>query len=364
MGRDKMKSTSLHSFHEEHAEPLEALPAAEGRSVFETLVRDMLAQLGEDPTREGLRQTPAGVEASLKWLTRGYHMSVPDVIGDALYHERHENLVCVRDIEIYSLCEHHLLPFFGKAHVAYLPNGRLVGLSKIPRVIEVFARRLQVQERLTDQVADALMDVLEPRGVGVVIEAYHLCMMMRGDVTGAAAVDRAAARVIAELGVPDVVVNNAGTFFIKRIEETSLEEFTRTLAVNLTGPFLVVRAFVPHLVQRGAGHLVTIGSVSDHVAYSGSTAYAASKYGLRGMHEVLRQDLSRTGVRTTLVSPGPVDTPIWDPVDPDSKPGFTKRSAMLQAEDIAAAVLYAVTQAPRVDVTEIRLMPTVYTARG
>ena len=187
---------------------------------------------------------------------------------------------------------------------------------------------------------------------------------LRCDVTDPAAVDRAAARVLGELGVPDIVVNNAGTFFIKRIEETSLEDFTRTLAVNLTGPFLVARAFIPHLVKRGTGHLVTIGSVSDHVAYSGSTAYASSKYGLRGMHEVLRQDLSRTGVRTTLVSPGPVDTPIWDPVDPDSKPGFTKRSAMLQAEDIAAAVLYAVTQAPRVDVTEIRLMPTVYTARG
>src|SRR5207245_10612591 len=156
----------------------------------------------------------------------------------------------------------------------------------------------------------------------------------------------------------------AGIFFIRRIEETSREDFTRTLAVNLTGPFLVARAFVPHLVKRGAGHLVTIGSVSDHVAYSGSTAYAASKYGLRGMHEVLRQDLARTGVRTTLVSPGPVDTPIWDAVDPDSKPGFTKRSAMMQAGDVAAAVLYAVTQPLRVDVTEIRLMPTVYTARG
>src|SRR5437660_6204078 len=180
MGRDKMKSASLHSFHEEHAEPLEAVPGAEARSAFETLVRDMLAQLGEDPTREGLRQTPARVEASLKWLTLGYHMSVPDVIGDALYRERHENLVCVRDTEIYSLCEHHLLPCFCKPHVAYLPNGRLVGSSKIPRVIEVFARRLQLQERLTDQVADALMEVLDPRGVGVVIEAYHLCMMMRG----------------------------------------------------------------------------------------------------------------------------------------------------------------------------------------
>ena len=171
MGRDKMKSASLHSFHAEHAAPLAPVSSGEGRSAFETLVREMLVQLGEDPAREGLRQTPARVEASLKWLTRGYHMSVPDVIGDALYRERHENLVCVRDIEIYSLCEHHLLPFFGKAHVAYLPDGRLVGLSKIPRVIEVFARRLQVQERLTDQVADALMEVLEPRGVGVVIEA-------------------------------------------------------------------------------------------------------------------------------------------------------------------------------------------------
>ena len=179
MGRDKMKSASLHSFHEEHTEPLPPVPAAGARTSFESLVREMLDQLGEDPSREGLRQTPARVETSLKWLTRGYHMSVADVIGDALYSERHENLVCVRDIEIYSLCEHHLLPFFGRAHVAYLPNGRLVGLSKIPRVIEVFARRLQVQERLTDQVADALMEVLDPRGVGVVIEAYHLCMMMR-----------------------------------------------------------------------------------------------------------------------------------------------------------------------------------------
>jgi len=132
---------------------------------LESLVREMLGQLGEDITREGLVQTPARVAASLKWLTRGYGMSVEDVIGDALYKEPHDNLVCVRDIEIYSLCEHHMLPFFGRAHVAYLPNGRLVGLSKIPRVIEVFARRLQVQERLTDQVADALMRVLEPQGV-------------------------------------------------------------------------------------------------------------------------------------------------------------------------------------------------------
>jgi len=179
MGRDKTKAAGLPRLHEEPAPPLPPRSSDEP-SPFQTLVREQLVQLGEDPTRDGLRQTPARVEASLRWLTRGYGMSVADVIGDALYAERHDNLVCVRDIEIYSLCEHHMLPFFGRAHVAYLPNGQLVGLSKIPRVIEVFARRLQLQERLTDQVADALMEVLDPRGVGVVIEAYHLCMMMRG----------------------------------------------------------------------------------------------------------------------------------------------------------------------------------------
>src|SRR5207249_4903892 len=234
MGRDKMKSASLHSFHAEHTAPLAPVSSGEARSAFETLVREMLVQLGEDPVREGLRQTPARVEASLKWLTRGYHMSVPDVIGDALYRERHENLVCVRDIEIYSLCEHHLLPFFGKAHVAYLPDGRLVGLSKIPRVIEVFARRLQVQERLTDQVADGL----HAAGAHVVRLARSLQegsadrrTDLRCDVTDPRAVERAIGRVLTELGVPDVVVNNAGTFFIKRIEETTPDEFERTIAV-------------------------------------------------------------------------------------------------------------------------------------
>jgi GTP cyclohydrolase I len=174
MGRDKIKSASLHSFHESHTEPTVV------RIPFDTLVHEMLVQLGEDPKREGLRNTPARVEASLKWLTRGYQMSVQDVIGDAVFHENHESMICVRDIEIYSMCEHHMLPFFGRAHVAYLPDGKIVGLSKIPRVVEVFARRLQVQERLTDQVADALCAVLKPLGVGVVVEAYHLCMMMRG----------------------------------------------------------------------------------------------------------------------------------------------------------------------------------------
>jgi GTP cyclohydrolase I len=162
-----------------HEHPGEAAVAGEN-GTFERLVREMIELLGEDPTRDGLKATPARVAASLQWLTRGYRMSVEDVIGDAVFEETHENMILVRDIEIYSLCEHHMLPFFGRAHVAYLPNGRIVGLSKIPRVVEVFARRLQVQERLTDQIADALCQVLKPLGVGVVIEAYHLCMMMRG----------------------------------------------------------------------------------------------------------------------------------------------------------------------------------------
>ncbi len=147
---------------------------------FQAEIRRMLAALGEDPDRPGLRKTPARVEAALRWLTRGYRHTVKEVVGNGVFEEQHENMVLVRDIELYSMCEHHMLPFFGHAHVAYLPAGRIVGLSKIPRVVEVFARRLQVQERLTDQIADALMDVIRPLGVGVVIEASHLCMMMRG----------------------------------------------------------------------------------------------------------------------------------------------------------------------------------------
>jgi GTP cyclohydrolase I len=147
---------------------------------FAPKVRDILAALGEDPDREGLLKTPSRVEAAYRWLTRGYHLSVADVVGDAVFEENHESMILVRDIELYSMCEHHMLPFFGRAHVAYLPDGRIIGLSKIPRLVDVFARRLQVQERLTDQVADAVMEVLEPLGVGVVIECTHLCMAMRG----------------------------------------------------------------------------------------------------------------------------------------------------------------------------------------
>jgi GTP cyclohydrolase I len=149
-------------------------------SEYAALVRDQLVLLGEDPLRPGLVRTPQRAAAAMAWLTRGYGMDVHEVVGDALFEEVHENMVMVRDIELYSLCEHHLLPFFGKAHIAYIPNGKIVGPSKLPRLVEVFARRLQVQERMTEEIAAAVEEVLAPRGVGVVIEAVHLCMMMRG----------------------------------------------------------------------------------------------------------------------------------------------------------------------------------------
>jgi GTP cyclohydrolase I len=147
---------------------------------FEDLVRRELELLGEDPKREGLQRTPARVANALKWMTQGYASSAREVVGNGIFKEEHDNMIMVRDIELYSMCEHHMLPFFGKAHVAYIPNGKIVGLSKIPRIVDVYAQRLQVQERLTEQIAEGLCEVIQPAGVGVVIEAYHLCMMMRG----------------------------------------------------------------------------------------------------------------------------------------------------------------------------------------
>lgn len=147
---------------------------------MQDLIRRLLAGLGEDPTREGLVDTPARVEKSLRFLTSGYQADVDTVINNALFSVEYNEMVIVRDIDFYSLCEHHLLPFFGKAHVAYVPNGRVIGLSKIPRLIDVFSRRLQVQERLTSQVAECLMDKIQPLGVAVVMEATHLCKAMRG----------------------------------------------------------------------------------------------------------------------------------------------------------------------------------------
>jgi GTP cyclohydrolase I len=154
--------------------------ASDGATPFQQAVAGMLRELDPEPAREGLRDTPRRVEKAFRHYTAGYTQDPKKVIGDALFTAETDEMVVVKDIEIYSLCEHHLAPFFGKAHVAYIPSGKIVGLSKIARVVDIYARRLQVQERLTMQVAQALDEVLQPRGVGVVIEASHLCMMMRG----------------------------------------------------------------------------------------------------------------------------------------------------------------------------------------
>jgi GTP cyclohydrolase I len=143
-------------------------------------IRSLITQLGEDTERDGLRETPERVARSLAFLTQGYWQDPREAIGDALFEAEYDEMVVVRDIEVYSLCEHHLIPFFGRCHIAYIPKEKIVGLSKLARVVDVFARRLQVQERLTTEIASALSDILEPKGVGVVIEAHHLCMMMRG----------------------------------------------------------------------------------------------------------------------------------------------------------------------------------------
>ena len=157
-------------------------PVARGLSGYTTedLYTELIARLGEDPERDGLLKTPARTAQAMTFLTKGYREDAAKILRGALFDVDYDEMVIVRDIEVFSLCEHHMLPFFGKVHVAYIPKGKVIGLSKIPRLVEVFARRLQVQERLTRQVADAIQDAIEPQGVGVVIEARHLCMMMRG----------------------------------------------------------------------------------------------------------------------------------------------------------------------------------------
>ncbi len=147
---------------------------------FESLVNEMIRRLGDDPDREGLKKTPERVSKSMAFLTSGYDMDPKDVVNDALFEDAHRDMVMVKDIDMYSLCEHHLLPFFGKVHIAYIPKGKIIGLSKTARLVEVFSRRFQIQERLTEQIAQAVDELIEPEGAGVVVEAYHLCMMMRG----------------------------------------------------------------------------------------------------------------------------------------------------------------------------------------
>ena len=143
-------------------------------------IKSVLSEIGENPEREGLLKTPERVAKSMEFLTNGYEKDPSEILKSAMFSEDYSQMVLVKDIELYSLCEHHILPFFGKAHIAYIPNGNIVGLSKIPRIVDVFARRLQVQERLTDEIKDCLQDTLNPKGVAVVIEAQHLCMQMRG----------------------------------------------------------------------------------------------------------------------------------------------------------------------------------------
>jgi GTP cyclohydrolase I len=159
-------------------------PATEPTSLtsatFEDLVREMIVRLGEDPQREGLTSTPERVRKAMQFLTKGYNEDPEALLKAALFTVNYDEMVIVKDVEVFSLCEHHMLPFFGKVHVAYVPNGKVIGLSKIPRLIELFSRRLQIQERLTTQIAETIQKVIEPQGVGVVIEARHLCMMMRG----------------------------------------------------------------------------------------------------------------------------------------------------------------------------------------
>ncbi|MEE9187046.1 MAG: GTP cyclohydrolase I FolE [Bacteroidota bacterium] len=147
---------------------------------LEELVKNLLIAVGEDPNREGLGRTPRRVARSLEFLTEGYRKSIKELLSGAVFEEKYNEMVIVKDIDFYSMCEHHLLPFYGKCHIAYIPNGKILGLSKIPRIVEVYSRRLQVQERFTQQVADTLYDLLNPAGVAVVAEAHHLCMMMRG----------------------------------------------------------------------------------------------------------------------------------------------------------------------------------------
>jgi GTP cyclohydrolase I len=151
-----------------------------GEASFDELIREILIRIGEDPSREGLTETPARVAKAFDFLTRGYDQQPAEVLNGALFTVSYDEMVIVKDIEMFSLCEHHMLPFFGKVHIAYIPKGKVIGLSKLPRLVDIFARRLQVQERLTTQLAEAIQETIQPQGVGVVVEARHLCMMMRG----------------------------------------------------------------------------------------------------------------------------------------------------------------------------------------
>ena len=228
-------------------------------------------------------------------------------------------------------------PLFGRTAVVSGAS-RGIGLAVADELRAAGAHVVRLARSLVDAEAERRTDV-------------------RCDVGDPDAVTRMARRVLDAHGAPDVVVNAAGVFLVKPLVETTPGEFRAQLDGNQVGPFLVLRDFLPAMVQRGRGLVVTIGSIADHVAFAGNAAYGAAKTGLRGLHAVLQKELRKSGVRATLVSPGPVDTAIWDAVDPDAKPGFTPRSRMLRPEDVAEAVLFVVTRRDEVEIPELMIEP-------
>lgn len=215
---------------------------------------------------------------------------------------------------------------------------RGIGLAVAHALRDAGARVIRVSRSLTPATSPAGLDLA--------------C-----DLTDAAAVDAMATRVQEWAGVPDLVISNAGSFLLAPLDETSASAFSEQLAANLAGPFLVARAFLPGMRTRGSGRLITVGSIADHVGLPGNAAYAAAKFGARGLHEVLREELKGSGVLCSLVSPGPTDTSAWDAVDPDSRPGFTPRARMLRPADVAQAILWVATRPTHVEVDWLRLGP-------
>lgn len=228
-------------------------------------------------------------------------------------------------------------PLFGRTAVV-AGASRGIGLAVADELGAAGAHVVRLARSLVDADAERRTDI-------------------RCDVGDPEAVTRMATRVLDAHGAPDIVVNAAGDFLVKPLAETTPDEFRAQLSANLVAPFLVLRAFLPAMVERGRGLVVTIGSVADHAAFTGNAAYGAAKAGLRGLHGVLAKELRKSGVRATLISPGPVDTAIWDAVDPDSKPGFTPRARMLRAEDVAEAVLFVATRRNEVHIPELQIEP-------
>lgn len=228
-------------------------------------------------------------------------------------------------------------PLFGKTAVV-AGASRGIGLAIAEEMQAAGAHVVRLARSLADAAVERRTDI-------------------RCDLTRPAEVAAAADRVARELGAPDILVHSAGTFLVRPFAETMPEEFAEQIAGNLTAPFLVLRAFVPGMVARGRGLVVTVGSVVDHRPAGGNAAYVAAKHGVRGLCGALALELKGTGVRSTLVSPGPVNTEIWDPVDPDNRPGFLKRAAMLHPEDVAEAVLFVATRPDRVEIPELHVEP-------